>query len=57
MTSKDDKDVSAQDYHPQPPAVIPSQDLFRGRQEVVILHDGVEYRLRLTKLGKLILNK
>lgn len=32
-----------------------SQELFQGGHEVVIRHDGREYRLRLTRLGKLIL--
>jgi len=37
--------------------VIESADLFAGRNEVQIHHDGEVYRLRLTKNGKLILNK
>lgn len=37
------------------PHVIESAELLRGREEVVILHNGREYRLRLTRLGKLIL--
>jgi hemin uptake protein HemP len=32
-------------------------DLLEGRREVVLLHDGTEYRLRLTSNGKLILTK
>lgn len=40
------------------PLVIPSETLFRfGRREVVILHDGHAYRLRLTRQNKLILTK
>jgi len=43
---------------PQPPsALIESADLFQGRQEVVIRHDGHEYRLRITRQNKLILTK
>lgn len=35
-----------------------SDDLFRnGENEVLIEHQGECYRLRLTRLGKLILNK
>ena len=34
---------------------IPSEALFAGRREIVILHNGREYRLRLTQTGKLIL--
>ena len=35
--------------------VLESASLFRGRAEVVIRHNGREYRLRQTRLGKLIL--
>ncbi len=34
---------------------IPSESLFCNRREVVILHKGREYRLRLTQNDKLIL--
>jgi hemin uptake protein HemP len=34
-----------------------SEDLFRGTQELIIEHQGQEYRLRLTRNDKLILNK
>lgn len=37
--------------------VISSQELFRDQQEVIILHAGEEYRLRITSNGKLILTK
>lgn len=37
---------------------IDSRSLFRnGSREVVITHDGADYRLRLTASGKLILTK
>ncbi|HKB25279.1 MAG TPA: hemin uptake protein HemP [Methylomirabilota bacterium] len=36
---------------------VSSASLFRGRREVVILHRGQEYRLRITKADKLILTK
>ncbi len=40
------------------PLVIPSDTLFRSdRREVVILHEGHAYRLRLTRQNKLILTK
>ena len=38
------------------PAVV-SEDLFRGKREIVIEHDGVRYRLRITRRNKLILQK
>jgi hemin uptake protein HemP len=37
--------------------VVPAQELFRGRREVVIEHDGARYRLRITRRNKLILQK
>jgi hemin uptake protein HemP len=32
-------------------------DLMQGTREVILLHAGEEYRLRITKAGKLILTK
>jgi len=40
-----------------PPPRIASADLFRGRREIVITHQGTEYRLHITKADKLILTK
>ena len=37
------------------PARVTSQELLNGRNELAILHDGREYRLRITQNGKLIL--
>jgi hemin uptake protein HemP len=37
------------------PKRISSQELLGARRELVILHNGREYRLRLTQNGKLIL--
>ena len=37
------------------PRKIASQDLLGARRELVILHNGREYRLRLTQHDKLIL--
>ncbi len=37
--------------------VIASHALFGERKEVAIEHDGAVYRLKITKQGKLILNK
>jgi hemin uptake protein HemP len=38
-----------------PPAKVASQALLRTRKELVIAHNGREYRLRVTQNGKLIL--
>ena len=40
----------------RPPAVD-SVALFAGKRELVIRHAGSEYRLRITRAGKLILTK
>jgi len=37
--------------------VLESGDLFRSANEIMIRHDGVIYRLKITRQGKLILNK
>ena len=34
-----------------------SSDLMKGSKEIVIEHDGKDYRLRVTALGKLILTR
>lgn len=34
-----------------------SETLFKGRVEIAIHHDGSVYRMRITRQGKLILNK
>lgn len=41
----------------QPIRRIAIGDLLAGAREAVLVHDGTEYRLRLTSNGKLILTK
>ncbi len=41
--------------HPKQPQRITSAALLAGDREVIIEHDGRDYRLRLTQQGKLIL--
>jgi hemin uptake protein HemP len=36
---------------------VPVSELMEGGREAVLVHDGIEYRLRLTSNGKLILTK
>lgn len=36
---------------------LSSRTLFRSAREIIIEHDGADYRLRLTTNGKLILTK
>jgi hemin uptake protein HemP len=41
-----------------PPApVVDAKNLFGTSREIVIEHDGERYRLRITRRGKLILQK
>jgi hemin uptake protein HemP len=42
---------------PVPPVTVETAALFKGADEVRLLHRGQEYRLRVTKQGKLILTK
>jgi len=42
---------------PQREVILDARELFRGRREVVIEHEGVRYRLRITRRKKLILQK
>lgn len=37
--------------------VVDSQTLFQGLREIWIEHEGERYRLRITRRGKLILQK
>lgn len=36
---------------------LTSEELFRGANEIAIAHAGFLYRLKITRQGKLILNK
>jgi hemin uptake protein HemP len=36
---------------------VQSPALFQGRREIIIVHRGQQYRLRITKADKLILTK
>lgn len=40
-----------------PAPAIASHTLFKGAREVIIVHHQEEYRLRITRQGKLILTK
>jgi hemin uptake protein HemP len=39
------------------PVDLDTRELFAGRTEIRIAHDNSIYRLRITRAGKLILNK
>lgn len=42
---------------PSPMRRVSGAELMAGQREIAILHDGQEYRLRITAAGKLILTK
>jgi hemin uptake protein HemP len=46
---------TGQDVPPAEPPRVSSQALLGQNKELVIVHNGREYRLRLTQNGKLIL--
>lgn len=52
-TDRDDGDADT----PTGLARIPAETLFRGRREIVLVHDDTEYRLRVTANNKLLLTK
>jgi hemin uptake protein HemP len=52
----DDRDERGEEGA-EPPRVLDADELFAGRREVWIELDGVRYRLRITRRGKLILQK
>ncbi len=52
-TDDDDREESP----PGEPRVLKADELFAGQREVWIDLDGVRYRLRITRRGKLILQK
>lgn len=37
--------------------IVESRELFRGGTEILIAHEGAIYRMKITRQGKLILNK
>jgi hemin uptake protein HemP len=45
-------------YTPRSPRQrVSTTDLMRGSRELILVHEGQEYILRITKTGKLILTK
>jgi hemin uptake protein HemP len=49
------KSAAPEPESPPPPRRVTSESLLGPRKELVIVHNGREYRLRLTQNGKLIL--
>lgn len=42
---------------PGVPARVPLDAILKGAKEIIIVHNGDDYRLRVTARGKLILTK
>lgn len=42
---------------PAPPRRVAVRDLLAGATEIILVHEGQDYRLRVTRAGKLILTK
>ena len=53
MPAREPVETSAVDHG----RYLSSAAIFRGQREIVIVHHGQEYRLRITKSDKLILTK
>ncbi|MBD8556569.1 hemin uptake protein HemP [Rhizobium sp. CFBP 8762] len=43
--------------HSETLPTVSSAELFKGKAEIVIVHEDTTYRLKITRQGKLILNK
>jgi hemin uptake protein HemP len=56
MTADREPESSAEPEKPSE-KVVQTGELFGDRREIVIEHDGERYRLRITRRGKLILQK
>ena len=52
-----DESEDREDATEGPPTVVKVQELFGEKREIWIELDGVRYRLRITRRGKLILQK
>jgi hemin uptake protein HemP len=58
MTKADnDSEKTEAEKEVPPQRIIDARELFRERREVWIEHDGVRYRLRITRRNRLILQK
>ncbi len=57
MSDGEERDEKDEPAPAEPPRVLSADALFAGKREVWIELDGVRYRLRITRRGKLILQK
>lgn len=59
MSGAEDRPGAQPSRQPGPPTpkIVDARQLFGGEREVWIEHEGVRYRLRITRRNKLILQK
>jgi hemin uptake protein HemP len=59
MISRDDAEQTLPKHVPSAPQLrrLKVSELLAGEREVILEHDGQDYRLRITANGKLILTK
>lgn len=59
MTGREEtsKPGDARPARPSERKVVTTEELLAGAREIAIRHDGQEYRLQVTRNGKLILTK
>lgn len=57
MSNTTEREKPAEKVDPREPVDLDTRQLFAGRSEIRIAHDNAIYRLRITRAGKLILNK
>ena len=59
MTHSSDGHLSDQRSDSAQPgvAILTTEELFGGKDEIILLHNGAPYRLRITRQNKLILTK
>ncbi|WP_439620763.1 hemin uptake protein HemP [Gemmata sp.] len=55
--SEHEPDEPAEATSDEPRKVVRAEELFGADREIWIEHEGVRYRLRITRRGKLILQK
>ncbi|MGD9805527.1 MAG: hemin uptake protein HemP [Hyphomicrobiaceae bacterium] len=58
--AEDEKDIGPREKAPherRAPARVPIDSILKGSKEIIIVHNGEDYRLRVTARGKLILTK
>jgi hemin uptake protein HemP len=57
LPARQEKRAIDVDSHSTQAPVVDSDSLFGGRNEVIVRHGELLYRLRITRNGKLVMNK